>query len=122
PTQALAMRWARRRLHGDESRIERLIERLAVWRATEMPEEIGVRTLSALQAAIHCNAAAVLVDGPRGLELLASRDVERADRLAGALRAARKRAQHAESVHSKLGSVEERLARLEQSGPRLSPT
>lgn len=177
PTQALAMRWARRRLHGDESRIERLIERLAVWRATEMPEEIGVRTLSALQAAIHCNAAAVLVDGPRGLELLASRDVERAEDLstpsydpakdgrfvirqplededgpiglllvgprsdlnrynaaqldglaklaeplAEALRAALKRAQHAESVHSKLGSVEERLARLEQSGPRLSPT
>src|SRR5690606_10668308 len=35
PTQALAMRWAKRRLAGDESRIQRLIDRLAVWRATE---------------------------------------------------------------------------------------
>jgi hypothetical protein len=177
PTQALAMRWAKRRLEGDESRITRLIGRLAVWRATETPEEIGVRTLSALHAAVHCNAAAVLVDGPRGLELLASRDVEDADELgmpsyepgkdprftmrlplededgpiglllvgprsdlnrynaaqlrglndlteplAEALRAALKRAHHAETVHLKLGSVEERLARLEQSGPKLRPT
>jgi hypothetical protein len=177
PTQALAMRWAKRRLEGDESRITRLIGRLAVWRATETPEEIGVRTLSALHAAVHCNAAAVLVDGPRGLELLASRDLERAEELgahgyepdkdprftmrlplededgpiglllvgprsdlnrynaaqlrglgdlteplAEALRAALKRAQHAETVHLKLGSVEERLARLEQSGPKLRPT
>ena len=177
PTQALAMRWAKRRLEGDESRIERLIGRLAVWRSTEAPEEIGVRTLSALQAAVHCSAAAVLIDGPRGLGLLASRDVERAEDLAApgyepaqdlrftmrlplededgpiglllvgprsdlnrynaaqlrglaelteplaeALRAALKRAHHAESVHLKIGSVEERLARLEQSGPKLSPT
>ncbi len=177
PTQALAMRWAKRRLHGDESRIERLLDRLAAWRATEMPEEIGVRTLSALQAAVHCGAAALLVDRPRGLELLASRDVEQPEELsepgydpatdarfvirqplededgpiglllvgprsdlnrynaaqlgglarlseplAETLRAALKREHHSQSVHSKLGSVEERLARLEQSGPRLSPT
>jgi hypothetical protein len=177
PTQALAMRWAKRRLEGDESRIEKLIGRLAVWRTTETPAEIGVRTLSALHAAVHCSAAAVLVDGPRGLGLLASRDVERADELgepgydpakdprfpmrlplededgplglllvgprsdlnrynaaqlrglgdlteplAETLRAALKREQHAETVHLKLGSVEERLARLEQSGPKLSPT
>ena len=178
PTQALAMRWAKRRLAGDESRIQRLIDRLAVWRTTETPEEIGVRTLSALAAAVHCNAAALLVDGPRGLRLLAARDVEDADALgqpsyepsadsrfamvlplededgpigqlllgprsdfnrynaaqldglaaiteplAEALRAALKRAHHVESVHLQLGSVEERLARLEQGGgPSLSPT
>ena len=177
PTQALAMRWAKRRLEGDERRIEKLIAKLHAWRATESPGEIGVRTLSALHAAVHCSAAAVLVDGPRGPTLLASRDVEQADALsapgydpakdarfamrlplededgpiglllvgprsdlnrynaaqlrglgnlteplAEALRAALKRAHHAETVHLKLGSVEERLARLEQSGPRLSPT
>jgi hypothetical protein len=178
PTQASAMRWAKVRLAGDESRIQRLIDRLAVWRATETPEEIGVRTLSALAAAVHCNAAALLVDGPRGLRLLAARDVEEADALgqpsyepsadsrftmalplededgpigqllvgprsdlnrynaaqldglaaiaeplAEALRAALKRARHVESVHLQLGSVEERLARLEQGdGPTLSPT
>ena len=136
-----------------------------------------MRTLSALHAAVRCSCAAVLVDGPRGLALLASRDVEHADELsaagyepakdprftmrlplededgpiglllvgprsdlnrynaaqvrglgelteplAEALRAAFKREQHAETVHLKLGSVEERLARLEQSGPKLSPT
>jgi hypothetical protein len=177
PTQALAMRWTKRRLEGDESRIRRLIDRLAVWRSTESPEEICVRTLSALHAAIHCSAAAVLVDGSRGLELLASRDVERveelsepgyepahdprfimrerlededgpiglllvgprsdlnrynaaqlrgladlAEPLAEALRAAQKRERHAATMQRMLGSVEERLARLEQSGPRLSPT
>jgi hypothetical protein len=178
PTQALAMRWAKVRLAGDESRIQRLIDRLAVWRTTETPEEIGVRTLSALAAAVHCNGAALLIDGPRGLQLLAARDVEDAEALgqanyepsadsrfaialplededgpigqllvgprsdlnrynaaqldgltaiteplAEALRAALKRARHVESVHLQLGSVEERLARLEQSGgPRLSPT
>jgi hypothetical protein len=177
PPQTLAMRWAKRRLEGDESRIGKLISRLNAWRTTETPGEIGVRTLSALHAAVHCSAAAVLVDGPRGLGLLASRDVEGADELsapgyepakdarfamrlplededgpiglllvgprsdfnrynaaqvrglgelteplAEALRAALKREQHAETVHLKIGSVEERLARLEQSGPRLSPT
>jgi hypothetical protein len=177
PTQTLAMRWAKRRLEGDESRINKLIGRLNAWRTTETPGEIGVRTLSALHAAVHCSCAAVLVDGPRGLALLASRDLEHVDELgtpgyepakdarfamrlplededgplglllvgprsdlnrynaaqvrglgelteplAEALRAALKREQHAETVHLKLGSVEERLARLEQSGPRLSPT
>lgn len=177
PTQTLAMRWAKRRLEGDERRIEKLVARLHVWRTTETPDEIGVRTLSALQAAVHCSAAAILVDGPRGLALLASRDVEQAEALsapgyepgkdsrfqvrlplededgpiglllvgprsdfnrynaaqarglgelteplAEALRAALKREQHAEKVHLKLGSVEERLARLERSGGRLSPT
>jgi hypothetical protein len=177
PTQALAMRWATHRLEGDESRVKGLIDRLAVWRTTETPGEIGVRTLSALHAAVHCSAAAVLIDGPRGPQLLASRDVENAEEmsapsyeptkdarftmrlplededgpiglllvgprsdlnryntaqlrglanltepLAEALRAARKRAHHAEAMHLKLGSVEERLARLESGGPRLSPT
>jgi hypothetical protein len=177
PTQALAMRWAKVRLEGDESRIRKLIGRLAVWRTTETPEEIGVRTLSSLHGAIHCSCSALLVDGPRGLRLLASRDLDQADSLdapsydpaadrrfvrrlplededgpigmlligprsdlnrynaaqlegladlteplAEALRAALKRAQHAETVHVMLGSVEERLARLEQGGPKLSPT
>ena len=177
PTQALAMRWAKVRLAGDESRIRRLIDRLAVWRSTETPEEIGVRTLSALASAVHCNAAALLVDSPRGPKLLAARDLEAADALsqpsyepsadsrfamvlplededgpigqlllgprsdlnrynaaqleglqtmtaplAESLRASLKRAQLVESVHLQLGSVEERLARLEQrGGPDLSP-
>jgi hypothetical protein len=177
PTQALAMRWAKRRLAGDESRIRRLIDRLAVWRTTETPEEIGVRTLSALQAAVHCSAGALLVDGPRGLRLLAARDLDRPEELnlpshdpakdarfamvlplededgpigqllvgprsdfnrynaaqldglkelteplAEALRTSLKRSQLVEGLHSKLGTVEERLARLESGGPRLSPT
>ncbi|MBO9516654.1 MAG: hypothetical protein J7493_01160 [Porphyrobacter sp.] len=177
PTQALAMRWAKKRLAGDESRIQKLVGRLQVWRTTEMPEEIGVRTLSALSAAVHCNGAALLVDGPRGPQLLAARDIDHADDLdkpsydpvadprfpltlplededgpigqlligprsdfnrynaaqleglnemteplAETLRASLKRAQQAESINVQMGSVEERLARLEQGGPRLSPT
>ena len=74
-------------------------------------------------------------DGPIGLLLIGPRsDLNRynaaqlrgladlTEPLAEALRAALKREQHAEKVHRKLGSVEERLARLEQSGSRLSPT
>ena len=74
-------------------------------------------------------------DGPIGLLLLGPRSdlnrynpaqlrglAELIEPLAEALRAALKRAHHAESVHLQLGSVEERLARLERSGPRLSPT
>jgi len=178
PTQALAMRWAKVRLAGDESRIQRLIGRLAVWRTTETPEEIGIRTLSALQAAVHCNSAALLIDGPRGLQLLAARDVEQPEELsapgydpakdrrfimnlplededgpmglllvgprsdfnrynaaqldglaslteplAESLRTALKRVQQVEGLTVQLGSVEERLARLEKGGgPRLSPT
>lgn len=171
PTQTLAMRWAKTRLEGDESRVKRLISRLAVWRTTETPEEIATRTLSALNAAVHCSSAAVLVDSARGPQLLASRDVEQADLLsnpsydpatdqrfvrslpledddgpmgllligprsdfnrynsaqlsgltklaeplAETLRAALKRAHHAESVQMTLSAVEERLSRLEQ-GP-----
>jgi hypothetical protein len=176
PTQALALRWAKRRLAGDESRIQRLIDRLAVWRATETPQEIAIRTLSALSAAVHCSAAALLVNGSRGLEVLAARDVERPEELnlpshdatgdprfalvlplededgpigqllvgrrsdlnrynaaqlhgmealteplAESLRAALKRSQQVEGLQLKLGTVEERLARLEQR-PGLSPT
>jgi hypothetical protein len=74
-------------------------------------------------------------DGPLGLLLVGPRSdlnrynaaqlrglAELTEPLAEALRAALKREQHAETVHLKLGSVEERLARLERSGPRLSPT
>lgn len=177
PTQTMAMRWARTRLQGDQARMGRLISRLAIWRATETPEEIAIRTLSALNAAIHCSSAALLVDTARGLQLLASRDVEQpellnnphydcsldkrfglnvplededgpmgtlligprddsnrysdtqlgglselSEPLAEALRAALKRVQHAEIVNLKLGSVEERLARLEQGRTNLSPT
>jgi hypothetical protein len=177
PTQTLAMRWAKRRLEGDDKRIGQLIARLAAWRTTEAPEQIAIRTLSALSAAVHCSSAALLVDSARGLHLLASRDVDGADRmneagydpstdrrfvhslpledddgpmgllllgprsdmnryntgqlhslsdvcepLAEALRAALKRAEQAETVQLTLSAVQERLAMLEQGGPKLSPT
>ncbi len=66
PTQALAQRWAKRRLAGDGDRLRNLADRLAVWRATETPKEIGQRTLSALAMAIHCRGAAILLDDARG--------------------------------------------------------
>jgi len=168
PTQALALRWAKRRFDGENNRIRNLISRLAVWRTSETPEEIGMRSLSALAAAVHCSSAAIVLDTPHGRTVVASRDLDDAERLADpgtagegvdqfvmhlplededgpigqlllgprsdanrysssqvaalrkvseplaeSLRAAVKRAQHSDSVHRLLGSVEERLARLE---------
>jgi hypothetical protein len=82
PTQSLALRWTRKRFDKDSERIRRLVSRLAVWRATEAPDEIGQRTLSALSAATHASAAAILVDTPLGREIIAARDVEKPEDLA----------------------------------------
>ena len=177
PTQALALRWAKQRFMKGHDRIERLIERLAVWRTVEQPGEIAMRSLAALAASTHASAAAILTDTSRGRTLLAARGLadpdalvapewsatadarfpvaitledddgpigllvagprsdgnrynadERQDfqavagPLAGALRAARKRHEESETMQRMLGSVEERLARLEGHGPSLSPT
>ena len=171
PTQALAQRWAKSKFDGDSDRIRNLISRLAVWRASETPEEIGMRSLSALAAAVHCSSAAIVLDTPHGRSVVASRDIEDGENLTGAadekfvlnvplededgpigqlllgprsdfnrynssqtagiqkvaeplaeaFRAAVKRAQHSEGVQRLLGSVEERLARLEGGGGGLSP-
>lgn len=74
-------------------------------------------------------------DGPVGLLLAGPRsDANRynademesfrmvTEPLAEALRTARRRAEENETMRRVLGSVEERLARLEDGGPRLSPT
>lgn len=176
PTQAVAQRWAKKKFDGDNDRIRNLISRLAVWRTSETPEEIGMRSLSALAAAVHCSSAAIVLDTPHGRSVVASRDLEDSEQLAApgaetaaddrfvinlplededgpigqlllgprsdlnrynssqtagihklaeplaeAFRAAVKRAQHSDSVQRLLGSVEERLARLEGGGGGLSP-
>lgn len=76
PTQTMAMRWAKRHFNRERDRIRKLVDRLAVWRASETPEEIALRTLSALAAAIHSSSSAILVDTNRGRSLLAARDID----------------------------------------------
>jgi hypothetical protein len=76
PTQTLALRWAKRRFNKERDRVRKLVARLAVWRASETPEEIALRTLSALAAAIHSSSSAILVDTSRGRQVLAARDIE----------------------------------------------
>lgn len=76
PTQTLALRWAKRRFNRERDRVRKLVGRLAVWRTSETPEEIALRTLSALAAAIHSSSSAILVDTSRGRKLLAARDIE----------------------------------------------
>lgn len=169
PTQALAQKWAKRRLGGDGNRMRNLVGRLAAWRATETPQEIGQRTLSALAMAIHCRGAAILLDDAQGRSLVAARDIDRprslvarkydpqsdprfaqclvlededgpvglllvgprsddnrynseqltglnsiVEPLAESLRAARKRMVETTSMQQQIGSVVERLARLER--------
>ncbi|MXO61276.1 hypothetical protein GRI89_17160 [Altererythrobacter salegens] len=172
PTQAIAQKWATRRLGKELTLIRKLIERLAIWRTSETPDEIAQRALSAIAGATHAGSSAILIDTPRGQALLASRDIAdpealvaagqhpetdgrfpialplededgpvgwllagtRSDRnrynahemegfrlvtepLAEALRAARKRSQESEKLLQMLGTVEERLARLEDPAP-----
>ena len=81
PTQTLALRWAKRRFNKERDRVRKLVGRLAVWRASESPEEIALRTLSALAAAIHSSSSAILVDTSRGRKLLAARDIDDVSRL-----------------------------------------
>lgn len=169
PTQALALKWTRRRFGREQDRVKALIARLAVWRSSETPEEVAQRTLSALASALHASKAAILVDTPRGPALLASRDLDEPEALtepgarpeedprfalalplededgpvgqlligprsdfnrynadeirafrmlleplAETLRAAHKRSAEAHTMQKLLGSVEERLARLER--------
>lgn len=168
PTQALALRWTKQRLLTGHDQIEKLIGRLAVWRAVEPPVEIASRSLAAIAASTHSSAAAILAETSRGRTLLASRGLadpdaltapnwsaegddqfpvvitledddgpmgllvagprsdgnrynadERQDfqavagPLAEALRASRKRHEETETMQRMLGSVEQRLARLE---------
>ncbi|MXO61349.1 hypothetical protein GRI89_17540 [Altererythrobacter salegens] len=176
PTQALAQKWATRRLDRELNQARKLVDRLAVWRTSEAPEEIGQRALSSIASATHCGSAAILVDTPRGQVVLASRDIADPDALAAAgqhpetdgsfpialplededgpvgwllagprsdqnrynsqeiesfalvteplaeaLRTSRKRAHEKESMQALLGTVEERLARLEEGPARPSP-
>jgi hypothetical protein len=76
PTQTLALRWAKRRFNRERDRVRKLVSRLGAWRASETPEEIALRTLSALAAAIHSSSSAILVDTNRGRKLLAARDID----------------------------------------------
>lgn len=76
PTQTLALRWAKRRFNKERDRVRKLVGRLSVWRASETPEEIALRTLSALAAAVHSSSSAILVDTSRGRQVLAARDIE----------------------------------------------
>lgn len=172
PTQAMLLRWTKRRFNADGKRMETLIARLHAWRTTETPAEIATRALASIAAVAHPGSSALLVDTPLGRELLAARDVadpqalaaagadpardprvalsfplededgpigllllgprsdgnrynedERTnlhkvlEPLAEALRIALKRRDQTDRVHRLIGSVEERLTRLEGDQP-----
>jgi hypothetical protein len=76
PTQTLALRWTKRRFNRERERMGKLVARLASWHATETPEEIALRTLSALAGVVHSSRSAVLVDTTHGRALLAARDLD----------------------------------------------
>lgn len=82
PTQALVLGWSERYLNQEANRLRALSARLAVWRATDTPEEIATRALDVIVANVHCTAAAILGEGPHGTSVLALRDMEAAEALA----------------------------------------
>lgn len=82
PTQAVVLGWTKRHFGKDSNRLRTLPERLAAWRTTETPAEIGMRSLAVIAESIHAASAALLELTPTGNALVAARDVADPEALA----------------------------------------
>jgi hypothetical protein len=76
PTQALVLRWTRKRFAKSSSKLHTMTQRLPAWSAAASPAELGMRALAAIAESVHPSRAAVLTLTPTGNELLASRGID----------------------------------------------
>ena len=79
PTQKLVQRWSKRRFNPSSADLDRLPERLRIWREHCDPAELAARTLDVAMRALHASAGAVFVRTPTGRDLLASRSAKGVD-------------------------------------------
>jgi hypothetical protein len=76
PTQALVLRWTKKRFAKSSAKLQTMTQRLPTWSATASPAELGMRALAAIAESVHPSRAAVLTLTPTGNELLASRGID----------------------------------------------
>jgi len=76
PTQAVVLRWTKKRFAKSSSKLSAAAQRLPAWSATASPEELAARALEAIEDTVHARRGAVLAIAPKGHDLLASRAVD----------------------------------------------
>jgi hypothetical protein len=79
PTQKLVQRWSKQRFNPSSADLDRLPERLRIWREHCDPAELAARTLDVAMRALHASAGAVFARTPTGRDLLASRGAKGSD-------------------------------------------
>jgi hypothetical protein len=76
PSQALVLRWTKKRFANASSKLHTMTQRLPAWSASASPAELGMRALAAIAESVHPGRAAVLALTPTGNQLLASRGID----------------------------------------------
>lgn len=85
PTQKLVLQWTKRRFDPSSVALERLPERLRIWRERCDASEVATRALDVAMRAVHAPAGAVFARTATGHALLASRGAGAADAAATTL-------------------------------------
>jgi len=79
PAQQVVLGWSKRRFNRSSLDLERLPERLRVWRGRCDAPELAVRALDVAMRALHASAGAVFARTPTGRTLLARRNADASD-------------------------------------------
>jgi hypothetical protein len=75
PTQRVLLQWSKRRFNRSSVDLERLPERLRIWRERCDASQVATRALDVAMRALHAPAGAVFARTPTGRTLLAKRGV-----------------------------------------------
>jgi hypothetical protein len=76
PTQRVVLRWSKRRFNPSSLDLERLPERLRVWRELCDAPQVAARALDVAMRALHASAGAIFARTPKGRTLLANRSID----------------------------------------------
>lgn len=77
PTQAVVVRWCKRKFNPTSLDLEQLPDRLSVWRGHCDGAEVATRALDVAIRALHAPGGAVLARTPNGRTLVATRELAR---------------------------------------------
>lgn len=73
PTQSAVLQWSKRRFNRSSVDLERLPDRLRIWRDRCDPPEVAARVLDVAMRALHASGGAIFARTPTGHSLLARR-------------------------------------------------